>query len=198
MFWRKSKSDAATLSRQDTAQQLPPRGLPRRMTEPVGHPDPNPGTTKENALVADRRTTVAIYILCRVLIEVIGQTTLDRVTDDMAKLEEIIFLQLKGAEPDVLASSPLRMANWTLFGQLLGVMSRIDFERVTDRFFVELEKYGNTSSREHEGKMALLVKGMSYIRLKVFMSWPCWRRFADYPSSIQKVFLKNRPSLWFR
>lgn len=165
MFWRKSKSDTSGLARHDPSQPGH-RGLPRRMTEPVGHPEPNQGTMRETALIADRRTTVAIYILCRVLIEVIGQTTLDKVTDDMAKLEEIIFLQLKAAEPDVLANSPLRMANWTLFGQLLGVMSRIDFERVTDRFFVELEKHGNVM-REQEGKVALLIKGMSYIRLKV-------------------------------
>jgi hypothetical protein len=161
MIWRKSKSDAAAMSRQELGTQR--HMLPRRNTEPNGGMD---ATIKESTLVADRRTTVAIYILCRVLIEVIGQTTLDRVTEDMAKLEGIIFNQLKTADPEVLAGSPLRMANWTLFGQLLGVMSSIDFERVTDRFFVDLEESDKDGTRE-EARIALVVRGMSYIKLKV-------------------------------
>lgn len=140
--------------------------LPRRNTEPVGVGEG--GTVRESALVADRRTTVAIYILCRVLIEVIGQTTLDRVTEDMAKLEDIIFNQLKSADPEILSSSPLRMANWILFGQLLGVMSSIDFERVTDRFFADLEKSASGPvNKEQEARVELVVRGMSYIKLKV-------------------------------
>lgn len=119
-------------------------------------------------MVADRRSTISIYILCRVLIEVIGQTTLECVTEDMAdRLEDIIFNQLRSADPDTLVSSPLRMANWTLFGQLLGVMSSIDFERVTDRFFADLEKMANTATKDTEAKVELVVKGMSYIKLKV-------------------------------
>jgi len=165
MIWRKSKSDAAAHQRQESAAQAR-YALPRRNTEPNG-PMGGDSAAREGSLVADRRTTVAIYILCRVLIEVIGQTTLDRVTEDMAKLEHIIFNQLKSADPDVLASSPLRLANWTLFGQLLGVMSSIDFERVTDRFFVDLEECDNAGAATSEAKIALVVKGMSYIKLKV-------------------------------
>jgi hypothetical protein len=165
MIWRKSKSDAAAFSRQDTTQNR--HMLPRRSTEPTGPMDSTMGG-RESSLIADRRTTVAIYILCRVLIEVIGQTTLDRVTEDMARLEDIIFNQLRSADPDVLAASPLRLANWTLFGQLLGVMSSIDFERVTDRFFVDLEKSGGGfTSKDLETRVALVIKGMSYIKLKV-------------------------------
>lgn len=144
--------------------------MPRRNTEPLGSGDGsnlNLGL-RENSMVADRRSTISIYILCRVLIEVIGQTTLECVTEDMAdKLEDIIFNQLRSADPDTLASSPLRMANWTLFGQLLGVMSSIDFERVTDRFFADLEKIANTMTKDTEAKVELIVKGMSYIKLKV-------------------------------
>lgn len=166
MIWRKSKSDAAAFSRHETGVQQARHVLPRRNTEPNGLMDGSPGA-REGSLVADRRTTVAIYILCRVLIEVIGQTTLDRVTEDMSKLEGIIFNQLKSADPDVLASSPLRLANWTLFGQLLGVMSSIDFERVTDRFFVDLEESDAAGAGRDDARIALVVRGMSYIKLKV-------------------------------
>lgn len=143
--------------------------MPRRNTEPLGGDGSNLNLgLRESSMVADRRSTISIYILCRVLIEVIGQTTLECVTEDMAdKLEDIIFNQLRSADPETLVSSPLRMANWTLFGQLLGVMSSIDFERVTDRFFADLEKIANTATKDTEAKVELIVKGMSYIKLKV-------------------------------
>lgn len=166
MIWRKSKSDTPTFRHENSSQQAR-HVLPRRNTEPNGPMDGSSSASREATLVGDRRTTVAIYILCRVLIEVIGQTTLDRVTEDMSKLEGIIFLQLKTADPEVLASSPLRLANWTLFCQLLGVMSSIDFERVTDRFFVDLEESDASSTAKDEAKVALVVRGMSYIKLKV-------------------------------
>jgi len=165
MIWRKSKSDAAAFTRQEPIAHGRYM-LSRRNTEPNGPIDGNPGT-KEGSVVADRRTTVAIYILCRVLIEVIGQTTLDRVTEDMARLEDIIFSQLRSADPDVLSCSPLRLANWTLFSQLLGVMSGIDFERVTDRFFVDLEESDTAGVSRDEARIALVVRGMSYLKLKV-------------------------------
>ena len=162
MIWHKSKKEAAAFSRQEPA--APGRHvLPRRNTEPSGLLD----GTREGSLVADRRTTVAIYILCRVLIEVIGQTTVDRVTEDMSKLQDIVFNQLRSADPEILSCSPLRLANWTLFGQLLGVMSNIDFERVTDRFFVDLEESDAAATPRDDARTALVVRGMSYIKLKV-------------------------------
>ncbi|KAF8253553.1 hypothetical protein K440DRAFT_236308 [Wilcoxina mikolae CBS 423.85] len=188
MIWRKSKSDAATFSRQEPIVQgrhIPPR----RNTEPNGPVDGNSGT-RESSLVADRRTTVAIYILCRVLIEVIGQTTLDRVTEDMARLEHIIFNQLRSADPDVLSSSPLRLANWTLFSQLLGVMSSIDFERVTDRFFVDLEESDTMGVMKDEARIALVVRGMSYIKLK-FYPENLLEESADFMVSLAKFFAKS-------
>lgn len=163
---------------QQQTRGLPNQIMPRRNTEPLNGMDGVNQGMRENSLVADRRSTISIYILCRVLIEVIGQTTLDCVTEDMAdKLEDIIFNQLRSADPDTLASSPLRMANWTLFGQLLGVMSSIDFERVTDRFFADLERMGGVAAKDTEAKVELVVRGMSYIKLRVSdydLSIPRW------------------------
>src|SRR5579862_5426691 len=115
--------------------------LPRRNTEPAHMlSDPASGSATitvtppmslaaRQAAVAqsERQSTISIYLLCRVLIEIIGQSTLACVTPEMAdKLEDIIFGQLRTADPEQLSASPLRMANWTLFGQLLGVMSDIN------------------------------------------------------------------------
>lgn len=193
--------------------------LPRRNTEPVGGADGSSLSLglRESSMVADRRSTISIYILCRVLIEVIGQTTLECVTEDMAdKLEDIIFNQLRSADPDTLVSSPLRMANWTLFGQLLGVMSSIDFERVTDRFFADLEKIANTATKDTEARVELIVKGMSYIKLKVHilclhfnsptcsceqetivMSSSSHFGFNICDSFFPKVPCRNQPTSWY-
>lgn len=123
-------------------------------------------------IINDRRSTVSIYILCRVLIEIIGQSSLEAVTNDMAyKLEDIIFNQLRSADPEILARSPLRVANWRLFGMLLGVMSNLDFETVTDRFFKELEDLKEVQvTKDGEAKVEMVVRGMTYLRLKVFLS----------------------------
>ncbi|PWW76503.1 hypothetical protein C7212DRAFT_38346, partial [Tuber magnatum] len=194
MFWRKSKSEAAAISRQEMSQQargLPNQIMPRRNTEPLNAVDGVNQGMRESSLVADRRSTISIYILCRVLIEVIGQTTLDCVTEDMAdKLEDIIFNQLRSADPDTLASSPLRMANWTLFGQLLGVMSSIDFERVTDRFFADLEKMGAIAAKDTEAKVELVVRGMSYIKLRFFPE-NALQESADFMLSLANFFNKS-------
>ena len=121
-------------------------------------------------IINDRRSTVSIYILCRVLIEIIGQSSLEAVTKDMAyKLEDIIFNQLRFADPEILTRSPLRVANWRLFGMLLGVMSNLDFETVTDRFFKELEDLKEIQmTKDGEAKVEMIVRGMTYLRLKVF------------------------------
>ena len=122
-------------------------------------------------IINDRRSTVSIYILCRVLIEIIGQSSLEAVTKDMAyKLEDIIFNQLRSADPEILARSPLRVANWRLFGMLLGVMSNLDFETVTDRFFKELEDLKEIQmTKDGEAKVEMIVRGMTYLRLKVLL-----------------------------
>ena len=88
---------------------------------------------------AERRSTVSIYILCRVLLEVICQSNLASITLEMEdKLESIIFSQLKIADPDSLIVSPLKMSNWNLFARLLGHMSSINFQSVTRRFLEDL------------------------------------------------------------
>ena len=148
--------------------------MPRRNTEPVALPDSGVKlSSRESAIINDRRSTVSIYILCRVLIEIIGQSSLEAVTKDMAwKLEDIIFNQLRTADPETLARSPLRLANWRLFGMLLGVMSNLDFETVTDRFFKELEELKDVQmTKEGEAKVEMVVRGMNYLRLKVWYNY---------------------------
>ena len=212
MLWRKSKSDAANEAR----GQMPPRsGFPggpllRRNTEPVQSGPPGVGT-QENAAAgnppmtakqeyvahAERRSTVSIYILCRVLIEVVCQSDLQSITPEMEdKLESIIFGQLKIADAEQLMASPLKLANWNLFAELLGYMSDINFSGVTRRFIDDLKSSLQDSmaksptsmgGRDMEGKMELVLGGMKHLRVKILPE-DAWEQSCEFLISLGHLF----------
>ncbi|KAF3163796.1 Cell morphoproteinsis protein PAG1 [Orbilia oligospora] len=223
MYWRKGKSEAANSARTELKHQMhhtkptsPPSSntklqdgfsaLMRRNTENVppdiGTPLTSPGHSHNNSIstpqaqasiAADRKSTIAIYILCRVLIEVIGQTTLESMSKEMAfKLENIVFQQLRLADPDVLVASPLRMSNWTLFAQLLGVMSELHFDSVSDLFISSLEDSGKGFvSRESEPRIELVIKGMSYLKIKLYPP-DAFEQGSELMYLITKLFLSSQ------
>ncbi|PQE17215.1 cell morphogenesis PAG1 protein [Rutstroemia sp. NJR-2017a BVV2] len=204
MLWRKNKSDAANEARiqlQQSRGNLLPGQLSRRNTEPphMQQDDlmanlPSIAARQEFVAQAERRSTVSIFILCRVLMEVIGQSTLAHITPEMEeKLEGIIFGQLKIADTDQLNNSPLKMANWFLFSQLLGVMSEINFDSVTDRFIADLEKsqkdlvVRSPVNKDTEGRMVLVLGGMKHIRLKTYPE-DAWDQSCDFMISLGRFF----------
>lgn len=196
MFWRQNKADNATASRKQlsshrsppAAGALPP-SLSRRHTEPVqeqglAHPGVLvthlPGgedSFSEDYILLDKQATVSIFILCRGLMEVFEQSTLDAITSELAfKLEDIVFEQLKGFEPVHFNTNKIRAANWRIYGQLLGRMSRLDFTRVTQRFLQQLKMWqeeiaigaGTTAkARDVETRIELLLLSMQHLRLDI-------------------------------
>ncbi|KAH6635292.1 cell morphogenesis N-terminal-domain-containing protein [Chaetomium sp. MPI-SDFR-AT-0129] len=210
MLWRKSKSDAANEARTQLQQSRiypPPGPLQRRNTEPNqpgvpgGPPDSSGGgqmslvAKQEYVAQAERRSTVSIYVLCRVLLEVMAQSTLASITPEMEdKLENIIFGQLKISETEQLMISPLKLSNWNLFAQLMGVMSELSFTTVTDRFIADLERSsqefhakGPTSSRDLENKMELVLGGMKHLRIKTAPK-EAWDRSCEFVAALGKLF----------
>jgi hypothetical protein len=217
MLWRKNKSDAANEARSQLQQSqsrstLPGGPLQRRNTEPVQAIGVNisaeggtaNGSTplaakQEYVAQAERRSTVSIYILCRVLLEVISQSTLSSITPEMEdKLEGIIFGQLKIAESDQLMVSPLKMSNWNLFTQLLGAMSEINFSGVADRFIADLEKSLQDlalksppyTSRDTESKMELVLGGMRHLRMKTSPD-EAWDQSCNFMAALGKLFSRS-------
>jgi hypothetical protein len=182
--------------------------MPRRNTEPVPTISdlPDSSTTggftshaarQEFVAQAERRSTVSIYLLCRVLVEVIGQSTLACITPEMEeKLEGIIFSQLKLADPEQLAVTPLKLANWVLFSELLGVMSEINFASVADRFIADLEKSQKElvikvpGNRETEGRMELVLGGMKHLRLKTHPD-ETWDHSCNFMISLGRCFAQS-------
>ncbi|CCF60234.1 hypothetical protein KAFR_0J01700 [Kazachstania africana CBS 2517] len=145
---------------------------------------------KTLALQADRKSLISIYILCRVLIEIVKQSPED-VNDDLNdKLEEIIFTQLKTTDPFSISSSLIKSSNWNSFAELLGCMSEKNFLSVSDRFIADLEKMPSHISEEMEPNIHLLILGMRYIRLK---NYPLdkFEETADFIKSLSKFFART-------
>ena len=188
------------------------RNLPRRNTEPPhilysGTGQPTPGVPDTNyaaspslqdlSVQAEHRSALSIYLLCRVLIEVYNQTDLASLTPQMAeKLEDIIFGQLKGMELDQLQSSPFRLANWTIYCQLLGSMSGMNLKSVSQRFTTELKTYQKDVGvkgqimKEVEDKVVLMVLAMKHLRVKA-QPESAWKDSCDFLHTLGELFVNS-------
>lgn len=144
---------------------------------------------------AERRSTVSIYLLCRVFIEVINQTTLQQIGPELfAKLLDIIFIQLMFQEPETLEQSPLKLANWKIFGQLLGVMSGMHFDSVAQRYLKELTESQQdvsakvASPRSSEGKAVLVARSMRHVVLKTTPA-AAWEQSCNFMQVLGSLFV---------
>lgn len=204
MFWRKAKSEKASDKKKEFDQTrgalMPAHDLTqRRPGEPQAYTSLHAPTHATLALQrevveAERKSTVSIYLLCRVLMEIIGQSSLSHVTEEMAeRLEDIIYSQLKQADPESLDESPLRNANWVIFGRLLGVMSDMNFDSVAGRFIADLKEMQKHLSikgihnRTIEGKAVLIVRGMKSLKLK-YSPEDSWSRSCDLMQNLAELF----------
>lgn len=143
------------------------------------------------ALTTDRKSLISIYILCRVLIEIIRQAPENGDEDLSDKLEEIVYAQLKTTDPVSLSSSIIKSSNWNSFAELLGCMSEKKFISVSDRFIADLEKIPKRVKVEDEPSVHLLILGMRYLVLK---NYPLdkFEESADFVKSLAKFFLKTQ------
>lgn len=154
----------------------------------IGYLEQQVQSSRETAIQGDRKSLISIYILCRVLIEVVKQLNTDTSGDDLGdKLEEIVFSQLRSTDPILISSSIIRSANWNLFAELLGYMSEKRFLSVSDRFIADLEKVPAVVPKEIEPSIHLLIHGMRYLKLK---NYPLedFEESADFIQSIAKFF----------
>ena len=133
-----------------------------------------------------------MYLVCRVLIEVFNQSNLAAITLDMAeRLEDIVFSQLRTVDPDQISASPLRMANWRIYSQLLGIMSEENFASVTGRFLTELDRYQKDQAhrgqtKEGDARCELLILGMKHLRIGT--SPDAWGKSCDFMRSMARLF----------
>lgn len=187
MLWRKGKSEAANAARLELNQA---RTLMSSTTLSSQSSQEALASLQQAVLQAERKSTVSIYLLCRVLMEIFAQSTLADVTLEMAdRLEDIIYKQLSAADPDYLEESPLRQSNWVIFGQLLGAMSELNFDNVTNRFVSDLDRMQlsvPSGRRDVEGRAVLVIRGMRWIRPK-YSSDAIWFRFCDFMQALARL-----------
>lgn len=145
---------------------------------------------KETALQADRKSLISIFILCRVLIEMVKQSSKDIDDDLTEKLEEIVFTQLKTTDPISISSSLIKSSNWRSFAKLLGCMAENKFVSVSDRFIADLEKMPIPFPQEMEPSIHLLILGMQYLKLKNY-PLECFEESAEFILSVAKFFSKS-------
>ncbi|RLV93827.1 Cell morphogenesis protein PAG1 [Spathaspora sp. JA1] len=146
---------------------------------------------RETAIQADRKSLASIYILCRVLIEVVKQTSFEVMGEDLGdKLEEIVYTQLKTTDPIMTSQSFVRAANWNLFAELLGFMSNRRFLSVSDRFIADLEKIPKQVNHEDEPKLHLLINGMRYLKLTNY-PLEVFEDTAEFIKSLAKFFSQS-------
>ena len=218
MFWRKAKSEEMQAAQAHWSQiknSMPYRTVQRRNTEqstmsqdavqsPHGGDEPANAQSQaahEAVIQSERKLTLSIYLICRVLIEVYQQSTLECVTPVLDnKLEDLIFQQLQVLDPDKVAASPFYYANWNIFGQLLGVMSTSNFRDVSHRFIKVLkanqEDLGpkGTTAREPEARLELLVRAMRYASINTQPEIQ-WVDSCDFLSSVGKLFANSHGQL---
>lgn len=143
---------------------------------------------RNTAVQAERKSLASIYILCRVLIEVVKQASYEAVGDDLGgKLEEIVYTQLRTTDPVTTRESFVRLANWNLFAELLGYMSEKRFLSVSDRFIADLEKVPTSVKAADEPNIILLIHGMKHLKLSIY-PLEKFEEGAEFLQSITKFF----------
>jgi len=124
---------------------------------------------------------VSIYIACRALIVVFSSITKDQLGAGLGNsLEEIIFEQFRRHDLKVVSQSVNHRANVEIAAQLLGHLSNIRFETVTDRFLAELKPITvGQVGKEGDPRFENLVQSLRYVQIKVgahkiSISLPCF------------------------
>lgn len=148
------------------------------------------------AVQAERKSLLSIYLLCRVLIEVYNQTTLTCLTPQMAeRLEEIIFGQLQ-VDPEQLTSSSFRLANWSIYCQLVGVMSDMNLKSVSNKFTNQLKSTQSIvgvkggGPKEVENRVELMIMATRHLRIKTQPD-SAWKDSCDFLLVLAELFVAS-------
>jgi hypothetical protein len=181
--------------------------MPRRNTGSSQHLPENLSTSsiaagaeqllalQDTVTLAEQRSTVATYILCRVLIEIMSQTDIQSLTYDMAdRLLSLFYTQLTTIDPDMVEVSNLQRANYVIFSQLLGVLSGLIFDSVQEKFIADLQNIDVQLSvkgqytRDIENKGAQLIRALRFLKVRTHPE-EAWDRTCSFMLSLAKLFV---------
>ncbi|KAG4305543.1 hypothetical protein PORY_001099 [Pneumocystis oryctolagi] len=191
MYWRKSKSETSIIPTFNKEYLFSSGDM--KNSQLKNDSDTNSiQFSRKISVIKDRRSLISIFILCRALIEIVKQVSADALGDELGnKLEEIVFNQLRYTNPRMLSSSIIRLANWNLFVELLGWMSRVRFSSVSDRFIADLEKFRGNITKEKELKVEMVIHGMKCLKIKLFPE-DALEESSDFIASLAGFFQETR------
>ncbi|KAJ1886329.1 Cell morphogenesis protein PAG1, partial [Kickxella alabastrina] len=149
LVWRKTTVDAAAAA--DEYPLEPPAVVSAAVgsgmfsasgLDPLGKPTTAAAAlSRANYIVKERRSLASVYILCRALSYVVRQLEATHLEGDLGdRLEELVFGQVKQANPTNLRRSHNRREIQDMYARLIGLISEIRFASMSDRFIAELER----------------------------------------------------------
>ncbi|KAF8067774.1 cell morphogenesis N-terminal-domain-containing protein [Lyophyllum atratum] len=140
-------------------------------------------------LLHERKSLVAIYIMCRALIAVMHSISKDALGEAMGyTLEETTFEQFRRPDLKLLTQSANHRTNADLYATLLGHIANVRFMSVTDRFLAELGPVAQGQvPKDLDMKYENLVRGLKHIQIKV---WPpeSFEEGAEFLESLSMSF----------
>ncbi|KAG6820914.1 hypothetical protein H0H93_009688 [Arthromyces matolae] len=140
-------------------------------------------------LLYERKSLIAIYIMCRALIAVMQSISKDALGEAMGfTLEELTFEQFRKPDLKLLTQSANHRINADLYATLLGHIANVRFVSVTDRFLAELGPVAQGQvPKDSDMKYENLVRGLKHIQIKV---WPpeSFEEGAEFMESLSKSF----------
>ena len=149
-----------------------------------------------DAVMSDRRSSAATYLLLRALIDVLNQTTLQQLGQSLAvKLEDIIFQHtVNQVSREEMKKSALQRAKWDKAVEVLGVLSSLDFAGVSGRYttvlkacqkFLDDPRGGDTT--EALDKLHNMLKGMREL-LPRSEPETAWMNFSSCMGDLVELF----------
>jgi hypothetical protein len=204
MFWRRSKSEQYAEAQQRllaakaaTNRSAPRPSVPNEKAQETPDQPSDLMTLMEKVVQAERKLTLAIYLICRVLVEVYQQSDLKSIGESLdKKLQELIFDQLLRLEPDKVYGSPFYYANWNIYGQLIGEMSAKSFVSSSRHFIEKLQKLHDeagpkgTVTKETDARLELLVRALSYMSIGTRTETQ-WRESCEFMHSLATIFVNS-------
>ena len=206
MFWRRSKSgdyQECQSNLNKARDTVGPAALQRQQSQ--GHNRDNSTEQPDdiNVLVdkvvqAECKLSLAIYLICRVLVEVYQQSDLKSIGDNLdKKLQDLIFDQLSRLDAEKVYGSAFYHANWNIYGQLIHEMSGKSFAGSSRHILEKIQKASedlvtkdvatrNIAANEAVARLELLVRALSYMSLSTRDAQ--WRETCDFMVALAVLF----------
>lgn len=122
----------------------------------------------------ERRTSLAIYLLCRALLEILGQPSTDPLERrELDRVETLVYeRRFRTLCKEKANRTPAAQAKWDMLSQVIGGLFDVDFARMADRVIADLNTFQHTlgvkgsSNSPIEDEATTFLKGLRTVKLK--------------------------------